>query len=278
MRKIWEYCKSILPFFAAEAIQYTVINLLAFAYSFAVGTKASLEMGIKGIRDQAEIAYAINNSLSPEIQYLFGTIAVLACGVVFYFWYRNEIRYEVKGSLENIFERKNVALLIMLGVGCQFFISGVMSLIRPYFAAAFADYATTMEGLTSGNGLVVLLLMVFGAPIAEELVFRGVILKKASRVITFMGANLLQALLFGVYHQNIVQGIYATVMGFLLGLIYHKYKSIIAPIFLHMIINVSTFLVILFPDQYVSLFIMTILGAVLVMASWYLLKPLEDSR
>ena len=78
------------------------------------------------------------------------------------------------------------------------------------------------------------------APVIEELVFRGLILHYCSG---FMAANLIQALLFGLYHGNVIQGIYAFIFGLLLGFIAIKTDSLIIGMLLHMIINGSLYIV-----------------------------------
>lgn len=50
-------------------------------------------------------------------------------------------------------------------------------------------------------------------------------------------ANLIQAVLFGVYHMNLVQGIYAAALGFLLGYLVWRYESLIAPMVVHALFN-----------------------------------------
>lgn len=80
-------------------------------------------------------------------------------------------------------------------------------------------------------------------------------------MLPFLGANILQALFFGIYHGNIIQGIYATIIGFLLGLLYRRFNSIYASILLHMMINTSIVLVMLFPGSTTSYVVMTVIGA-----------------
>ena len=75
-------------------------------------------------------------------------------------------------------------------------------------------------------------------PLTEEIFFRGIILgylKKAS--IPFIAANLIQAVFFGIYHQNIAQGVYTALLGFLLGYLAERYGTLIAPMFLHFLYN-----------------------------------------
>jgi membrane protease YdiL (CAAX protease family) len=122
-----------------------------------------------------------------------------------------------------------------------------------------------MDSILSGNILLVVLYTLIVAPIAEEIVFRGVILHKAGRNVPFWGANILQAMFFGLYHQNLIQGLYATLIGLLLGLIYRKYQTIAAPILLHMIINAAAFLVITLSLSYLSNIVMAIAGAAFIL-------------
>ena len=50
-------------------------------------------------------------------------------------------------------------------------------------------------------------------------------------------AVMISALLFGLYHGNLVQGIYAFIMGCLLALVYEWTGSFVAPVLFHMIAN-----------------------------------------
>ena len=71
-------------------------------------------------------------------------------------------------------------------------------------------------------------------PIVEEILFRGLIFNRIKCQYNFVAGLLISSLLFGIYHGNIVQGIYATLLGIFLGFAYHKTKSILIPIFIHM--------------------------------------------
>lgn len=80
------------------------------------------------------------------------------------------------------------------------------------------------------------------APVSEELLFRQVIYKRIRKISPMWVGVVVSALLFGIYHGNPVQGIYAFIMGLLLALVYEWTGSLIAPILFHMIANhVSNF-------------------------------------
>ena len=75
-------------------------------------------------------------------------------------------------------------------------------------------------------------------PVVEETIFRGLILQYLGRAgARFVVANLIQAVLFGLFHMNFVQGIYTALLGFLLGWLAYRYDSILVPMLLHAIFN-----------------------------------------
>lgn len=75
------------------------------------------------------------------------------------------------------------------------------------------------------------------APIAEELLFRQVIYKRLRNISPVWVATVVSALLFGLYHGNLVQGMYAFIMGCLLALVYEWSGSFAASVVFHMVAN-----------------------------------------
>lgn len=249
MYRFIRFLSATLPFFAAEAIQYIIVNVL----------------------------FLIPIVITTEVLYFYSIIGIMVSGVVFIYWYLYEIRGEVRGSVNHVATLKNISLLSMIGIGCQFFFSGLMSLLVPYLTEIFKEYSNVVDRLTSGNYVLVVLLVVLVAPITEELIFRGVILHMANRHVTFVGANLLQAVLFGIYHGNLVQGIYAALIGFLLGFIYYKFKTIYASILLHIFINASAYLVSLIPNSRSYHIVTMAAGGILFVIALAILHPLKSN-
>ena len=89
------------------------------------------------------------------------------------------------------------------------------------------------------NGLLRILTVIFIAPVAEELIFRGISLQSFQRAFTFKHSKaasvLASALLFGVFHGNIIQFCYA--------LLTDWSASLTPAIILHIITNMSSYLV-----------------------------------
>ncbi|MCR5591401.1 MAG: CPBP family intramembrane metalloprotease [Lachnospiraceae bacterium] len=63
--------------------------------------------------------------------------------------------------------------------------------------------------------------VIFVAPLVEEIVFRLIFLRAGKMVMPFWAANLVQAVLFGIYHTVAIQRIYGAVMGLIIGCVFH---------------------------------------------------------
>ena len=94
-----------------------------------------------------------------------------------------------------------------------------------------------MAGLDDQISILMVICSVIFAPFCEELVFRGVTMHQAKKCLPFWAANLLQALLFGIFHMNMIQGIYAFCLGLVLGYVCNRGGSIYYSLLLHMLFN-----------------------------------------
>lgn len=83
------------------------------------------------------------------------------------------------------------------------------------------------------------------APFAEEVVFRGAILRKLLGMMDekrHWVAIAISALVFGLVHINIPQGIHAFLIGLLLGWMYYRTRSILPGILFHWVNNSVAFI------------------------------------
>ena len=95
------------------------------------------------------------------------------------------------------------------------------------------------------------------APVAEEMVFRGAILRKLLAVVGEKWhwlAILFSAVLFGVAHGNIAQFVHAFLMGILLGWMYYRTDSIVPGVVYHWINNAVAYVMYnLYPNPEMTL-------------------------
>ncbi len=135
-------------------------------------------------------------------------------------------------------------ILFVIGYGLQLCVSALIAILSTAFPSAFASYKELIQSLAGSDIDVMTFIAVsFLAPIGEELMFRGVTFHYAKGALQIKSAILLQAVLFGVYHLNLIQFVYALVIGYLLGMLADRSGSVIPGIVLHMIINLSAYLI-----------------------------------
>ena len=77
------------------------------------------------------------------------------------------------------------------------------------------------------------------APILEEVLFRLIAFGLLRKWLPFSAAMVVSALLFGVYHGNLVQASYGFLMGMILGFWMEKYGKLSAPILFHAGANIG---------------------------------------
>lgn len=85
--------------------------------------------------------------------------------------------------------------------------------------------------------IILILSVAVVAPIYEEVIFRGILLKGMAKKLNPVIALVASALLFALVHLNIPQGINAFLLGLVIGFIYLKMGSIYLSIFAHFVNN-----------------------------------------
>ncbi|MCF0131887.1 MAG: CPBP family intramembrane metalloprotease [Pseudobutyrivibrio sp.] len=270
MKKVLTFIQAFLPFIVILALQM----ILIFVLSIIAGTQL--------ISEQPDLAS--NQTLYKELisarasQMLPNAVMILHIlnVIIMLFWFtRINKKDNTPGtSFKRSVTIKNIVMVTLIAIGIQCVITSGLNLINYMKPELLANYKALLDkaGITSSSvpGLIA---ATFLAPIGEELAFRGVTmryLKKAGA--GFWVVTILPAILFGVQHLNIVQGIYAAIIGFVLGYIMYKYDSIYLTILLHMIINTTsciTDLELLDTDNLTHILIMCLVGVIFSAAARY---------
>ena len=94
-----------------------------------------------------------------------------------------------------------------------------------------------VEGMTAGTALLPrFLVMVIGAPLSEEYIFRKQLIDRM-HLYGRRTAVVVSAVLFGMFHGNLSQFFYAAALGLVFGYVYLKTGKLRYSIGLHMLIN-----------------------------------------
>lgn len=104
----------------------------------------------------------------------------------------------------------------------------------------FAEsYQESSAALYAGSIWIRMLTVGLCGPIAEELIMRGLLYERFREMMRPSAAIFWSALLFGIFHGNVVQGIYAFFMGLLFAWLMECFQTIYAPIMAHVSANLA---------------------------------------
>ncbi len=87
-------------------------------------------------------------------------------------------------------------------------------------------YGKVAETLYSGSLFLELTAYVLLSPLAEEILYRGIVFCRVRRVLGVVPGVITSALLFSIFHANLVQAAYSLFMGVLLGIFMEYYQNI----------------------------------------------------
>lgn len=136
---------------------------------------------------------------------------------------------------------KDTINISLFGIGC----SAVLLILSGILSQIFPDYKNVVNQIQlASNYWSQLILAIVLIPIYEEIFFRRVIFGYLREKYNLIVAVIGQALVFGLDHGNIVQGIYTFILGIALALIYVYSESLVGSIIVHIIFNLLGILVI----------------------------------
>lgn len=131
--------------------------------------------------------------------------------------------------------------ILILGIGITIlllFLSSILTKLIPSYNEVANQLAT------SRGSALQLIITIALIPIYEEIFYRGIIFGYLRKNFNIIVAIVVQALVFGVMHLNLVQGIYTFILGIVLALIYMYSESILGNITVHIIFNLLGILII----------------------------------
>ncbi len=104
-------------------------------------------------------------------------------------------------------------------------------------------YALLLQETHAASMVIGLLCAGIIVPIAEELLFRGIIFNILKRRSKLHLAMLLSALIYAFYHMNYVQGVYAFVIGCLVAYAYEYFGTFFMPVAIHIVSSVLAYII-----------------------------------
>lgn len=211
-----------------------------------------------------------------------GILAMLPC---LYFYKKDRIARKVGALVSektsagklNVGE---VALIFIMGAAFSQFANMFVALLQSFID--YQEYQETMNQITVNKSLWFLIIcMGVIAPIAEEVVFRWLIYLRLRDYMKMGAAAVISGLIFGIYHGNMVQAVYAGILGMVFACFLEITGNLWTSVLLHMGANiwslVSPYLVQWLIERYILsiLLMLAFFVIVLILGTGYFMKRSE---
>ncbi len=256
LKDLWRLIYPVIIYFAvAFIVQFAAVRVIASA---AVANGTITAAG----KSTAELQEELNSLINRYSLHLTALTNVVLIPIYILLLMGDEkkrrnslgIRYTTPGI-------KRLGVVFVLGMSAAVSVNVIVSLSQ--IARFSPKYQQVSEVIYSGGLFMEIVSAVIAAPILEELFFRGMIYKRLRDMINVKAAVVISALFFGAFHGNLVQFVYAFIIGLMLAYVYEKFKTIWAPVIFHIGANLISVLITEFMPQSMNN-AAVILGAMLI--------------
>jgi len=233
--------KKLLYILAAAVIAVTVIQFITFDLLGRLFT--AMAESAPEVAETAEPM--VISELEENVYFFLGwfinhfiifTPALLIFGLVF----RKRMEFQKTGEPYEFKKRWIIPIFFAsyaLSIIASLVSSFIEYILRPVFGSeGLRDVFEDVMPQTSGQLIIMLILVGFVGPICEELIYRHWLLVPLRRY-GDMQAVVITALLFGFFHGNFTQLLYTTLAGLVYGIVAIRANSVIPAMILHIINN-----------------------------------------
>ena len=185
-------------------------------------------IGENGVSYEETVTFVenMNNIVASNTLLVTFITIVVAIPIMLYLFKKQEGNLKFQGKKQGLYINIAVGIFASLGVSklvTLFPIDGIIG-----------NYKELSSNVMSADILLQIVTLILLGPLMEELLFRGLIYYRLMLLNEKAIAAYISAIIFGVYHLNLVQGLYTFVLGILLVYVYEKFSTLWAPYLLHM--------------------------------------------
>lgn len=235
----------ILGIFIGIQLVVTVVAMVAEVVPYVLETGETDAAAVTRILQRV----ALDNGFVTRLTLI--TTAVSAVIAVFFYWLlwgRKRTQEDKRYFRENVLKLRPIAMISVSAVGLYYLAVIIAAVIGAVSPALMEDYSDMMDMALGGSEALALIAAVILAPINEECIMRGFILRNLRKYFSVPVVIVIQAVMFGIFHMNWVQGIYVLPIGAALGFVAIKSRSVLPCIYMHLFYNLMSFVSGVLPD------------------------------
>lgn len=203
---------------------YIVSTMVVYCFAYSLHW-----MEIKGGTFSQIVIFLGQHSLVASIIIKVSAM-VIGCVILLPAFLKETPVFAVRGK-----NKVNLIWVGLLGGFFAVFINAIFSLLKiTENAPEFLEVIPNQFAFPLWTGILVYGIV---SPIAEEIVFRGIVYNRMRRMFSYEIAFLGSAFLFGIYHGNWVQAAYGFLLGLVINWMYERYGSFWFPVVFHGMAN-----------------------------------------
>ena len=227
-KRMWQLWGPILIKWGIEFL-VSLLAMTALAMAYQLTDPAAFRAAMESQEAMFDLYDRLISSYLEAGTLIQGAASLVIIPVMWIFFHQDRVKERRLGIIPNKKAPvwKYAAVILMALALCL----GLNNLINiGNLGASDEVYTETMNTLYSAALPVQIIALGILVPISEELVFRGLLFKRLRERGTFLQAALYSAVVFGLMHMNMVQMLYAFILGMMLAYVCEKYGSVKAPI------------------------------------------------
>lgn len=225
---LWKILYPILIYLTITVIvQLVITNILAI-------TIAQANNSI----DTTTLELMLSEKIIEYSMFMNMCSGIVVIPIMYILYRKDKLYYNIKNE-SNKYTR--YILVAIFGISVCMGFNWLIDISR--IIELFPGFNEVANNLYGGNIIYEIVAIVLIAPILEELLFRGIIYNRLKSYSNKMIAMIISALIFALLHGNMVQGIYAFIIGLCLVYVYEKYKSLKYPMIFHAAANMFSVIV-----------------------------------
>lgn len=260
---------------AYPLILYFVISMIvSFIYIFQFTVEVINDVGM----NSAYMPELVAERIYDNTLFILLVSAIVTIPIALFLMSRDKKKKEKAYGIV-VVERASVKDWVLILVVAIFYCIGANLLINALnLTKLFGGYEEVAPVIYSSTFLMQLITVGIAAPVVEELLFRGLAHRRIEEYASFKVAMVVSALLFAIYHMNVVQGVYAFGFGLIASYVMNKFKTIWAPILFHcganiMSIIITKFEILSFTDNQVIL--QWIIAFIFLIGLYFLIRMIK---
>lgn len=233
----------LLYFFIAALLQY-IIGIFIATQVFS-GMKSGRYVTVD---ESVNLTQQLEEVYRRYSIYIMLACALISIPIELFFLYKDKKRRETerkrvpgRAYLRKKFPQIEYIWILPLAAVSCLGLSRFISLLP--IDNVLGSYQKVEDTLYTGNIAIQFLTIGIVVPIIEELVYRGLVYQRLKDYTDIKRAAILSAVIFGVFHMNLMQGLYAGILSLFMIFVLETYQTMFAPILLHCVANLSSLLV-----------------------------------